>query len=198
MTDKLFLLQSDALCVEHTAAVSSGGEQWQYFDQETFLRDASVSISCFVEGYLDGKFLLHAAVYIIKEEKSLAAFFCVGKTTSAAGIVIDGKTHYHRHEHYHHYNQQPRAIQFHDDVNVPSYKVRANNKFVEATFVFPNGRNSSVVTPEILPLKRTKVTYLQPIKADEDQDHPATIIEARKKQEDSRVTNRDGFIVNRA
>ena len=82
-----------------------------------------------------------------------------GKAANRKTVVIDGKTqYYHHHEHFHHYNSQPRSLQLNEDtvslledhqqqqedLNIPSYHLRANSKFVEATFRLPNnGGNSS-------------------------------------------------------
>ena len=72
-----------------------------------------------------------------------------GKAADKQTIVIDGKTqYYHHHEHFHHYKSQPRSLRLNEDTVlqedlVPSYHLRANSKFVEATFRLPNGGNSS-------------------------------------------------------
>ena len=72
------LFQSDALCVEHSSRPNGG--IWQYYDQDLFLRDPSVSVSCFKEGYLDGKrphymrsyyYLLHIIEHLVLISKSL-------------------------------------------------------------------------------------------------------------------------------
>ena len=73
----------------------------------------------------------------------LYAFSCLGRLPDN-GIVIDGKTHYHHHEHFHYHDQQqPRAIKWNS--LAPSYDLKGNSQFVEATFRFPN--NSSFHDP---------------------------------------------------
>ena len=76
-----------------------------------------------------------------------------GRAGNKKTVVIDGKTqYYHHHEHFHHYKSQPRSLRLNEDtvledqqqdLAIPSYHLRANSKFVEATFRLPNGGNSS-------------------------------------------------------
>ena len=89
------------------------------------------------------------------------------------GIVIDGKAHYHHHQHFHYHDQeQPRAIKWNSSQkSIPSYDLKANSKFVEATFRFPN--NSSF-----------QHHHQHPITSESSQ-----VIEAKN-------NNVDGFVLN--
>lgn len=123
-------------------------------------------------------------MFFFSQLNSYSSFcYLSGKSTGNGGIVIGGKTHYHRHEHYHYDgDQQPRSIQFGQD-HVPAYEVRANSKFVKATFVFPNGGNSSVVASD-------QPSYLP--HTSEDETFSPEIVEVKND-----LTNRDGFIVHK-
>ena len=72
----LIFCQSQALCVEHANGKS---EVWQYFDQDLFLRDNTVSVSCFQDGYLDGKskFLQMASSAAVYDHLLPNLFVCI-------------------------------------------------------------------------------------------------------------------------
>lgn len=72
--------------------------------------------------------------------------FAAGRRSS---VVVNGKTHYHHHRHFHYH--QPRALQ--DDDLGPAYNVRANTKFVEATFLYPHNYTKPAVE-EIIEAKK--------------------------------------------
>ena len=69
-------------------------------------------------------------------------------------IVIDGKTHYHHHEHFHyHEEQQPRSIKWNS--KAPSYDLKADSQFVEATFRFPNNSSLPPSLHQVVEAKNT-------------------------------------------
>ena len=43
---------------KHQRIRRNTGGYWQYFEQDLFHRDSSVSVSCFAEGYIDGNFFI--------------------------------------------------------------------------------------------------------------------------------------------
>ena len=61
----LFGPQNQALCVEHA---NGNDEVWQYFDQNYFSQDSTVSVSCFQPGYLDGTYYYVLAGLVGKQK----------------------------------------------------------------------------------------------------------------------------------
>ena len=52
-------------------------------------------------------------------------------------VLDDGKTHYHHHRHFHYH--EPRSLSLTTEPpSLPTYNLRANSKYVEATFLFPH------------------------------------------------------------
>ncbi len=75
--------------------------------------------------------------------QNIALCALVGRTNN---VVVDGKTHYHHHRHVHFHHQKPRALDLDlvDHQNeAPSYRLRGNNQFVEATFLIPQPQSNN-------------------------------------------------------
>ena len=86
-------------------------------------------------------------------------YFSTGRKNSV--VLDDGKTHYHHHRHFHYH--EPRSMQTKDTPNLPAYNLRANSKYVEATFLFPHKNETSTIVnggPEVIEAK--KEGYLPP------------------------------------
>ena len=64
------------------------------------------------------------------------------QTGRSDSVVVDGKTHYHHHRHFHYH--EPRSLSLTTEPpSLPTYNLRANSKYVEATFLFPHKNETS-------------------------------------------------------
>ena len=132
-------MQDEALCVEHTNG------NWHYYHQNNFLIDESVGVSCFADGYLEG--LLVQKSFISKKKY----YFFKGKAVNQRGRDIDGgHGQKHFHQHFHYLDFEPRNL---PSVDLPSYKLKGNKKYVEATFLFPQAQ-SNWTKAEVIEAKR--------------------------------------------
>ena len=163
------MAESNSVCPE--LAVSGG---WNCYNETGFFPDPTITISCFEDGYLDGKYwqrnspiiLLIYNYYLLNFlviRQHFIFYILYYKTLGQRSIPRepfrpgtlpyprgdDDKSvhsHYHNHQHFHHPSDpaSPRSISISRPDDIPAYHVKSSPDVVEATFIFPNKRDGHI------------------------------------------------------